>query len=55
MLSKRMGDAVDVDDELAALEAEMLDEQAAAMPKVPTVRFMLLSVIWPRAIIQLDP
>lgn len=38
MLDKRMGNAVDVDDELAALEAEIADEQAAEMPSVPTVR-----------------
>lgn len=40
MLDKRLGDATDVDDELAALEAEMADEQAAAMPTVPTVRIL---------------
>lgn len=38
MLDSRLGeDAGDVDDELAALEAQIADEQAAAMPTVPTV------------------
>jgi hypothetical protein len=39
MLRQRLGDDINVDGELAALEAEMVDEQAAAMPSVPTVRF----------------
>lgn len=56
MLEGRLGeDATDVDEELAALEAEIADEQAAAMPSVPTVRALaarfcatlpLVTVLW---------
>jgi hypothetical protein len=38
MLRQGLGNDIDVDEELEALEAQIIDEQAAAMPTVPTVR-----------------
>jgi hypothetical protein len=38
LLEGQLGRVEGLDDELAAMEAELLDEEVADVPKVPTVR-----------------